>query len=610
KVIVNEAEAVITGTSFTSNPFDLIDYNYGLDYLLEHPLSNTLVTAWAMDDQGRIGSDSVSVLFRDLPVPTINVLSPLDGAVLTESPVTFTAQVFDATQVTLNGQPAQVVDNHFSGQMDLVEGLNTFTMIARNPGKAAAKTVTVNFQPSAALVSLKIEAETTQLALGHLLQLKAVGTRADGSTLDLTNSALWSSSAPSVASVNNTGFVTSLKRGITTIHASFQGLSAHLGVGVGSRVLQTIAIAHEPSFQGILVTSALKMGVGGSQSLIALGTFSDGALIDLKKNFFPHTWSSSNPDVATIDAITGRVIAIRAGTTELSVASGSVTGTTTLTVSAPPMHLFITDPPAGSTVNRSEVTVTGTVITGAAEVGITVNGLPADVFGNRFVVHDVPLEAGENTLKAEGIDANGATASSEVTVSASPTADGITLRSNIASGVAPLEINLEIDSTFGAFPTSTLSFSGPALPEITQVNPARYRVKLTTEGIYTFTAEVTDDAGTTHRDTATVVVLNFAEMDALLRAKWEGMETALLSGDIDGAMTFFSNRTQERYREIFLQIQSVLPQTFSGLEGVHLLSVQNDTAEMEAVRIEGGIRYSYPIVFIRDERGAWTLWGF
>jgi hypothetical protein len=38
---------------------------------------------------------------------------------------------------------------------------------------------------------------------------------------------------------------------------------------------------------------------------------------------------------------------------------------------------------------------------------------------------------------------------------------------------------------------------------------------------------VTDDQSNTYTDTVAVLVLDVAELDALLRAKWEGMKTAL-----------------------------------------------------------------------------------
>jgi uncharacterized protein YjdB len=48
-----------------------------------------------------------------------------------------------------------------------------------------------------------------------------------------------------------------------------------------------------------------------------------------------HVWSTSDPDVATVDAATGEVWAHGPGTVEISVKSGGHTGSITLTVTKP-----------------------------------------------------------------------------------------------------------------------------------------------------------------------------------------------------------------------------------------------------------------------------------
>ena len=556
--------------------------------------------------------------YEFLPVPNISVISPFNGELVTTSPITVTGEVYNASEVTVNGRSAILNGNTFSVPLDLVEGDNTIIVIAKNAARGAAETLTVNFQPSFALSSLVIEATTNQVPLGEDLQLRAVGTQANGAVVDLTQESVWSSSTPAVATVSSTGFVTSLDRGNTTLSASFGGLTANFSLAVGNVALQAIQIAHEELFVLVSTRPQLTLDpptleVEESVVLVPLGSFSNGDLSDLRSPLFfgafQIAYASSDPTVATVDA-SGVVTALKVGTTELSATSIGVTGTTTLTVIPPPMFLFITDPLDGSTVARDEVTVQGTVITGAPEVGITVNGILANVFGNKFVVNGVPLELGNNTLTAVGTDSNGATAAAEVVVGSFPAADEITLRANIESGIAPLDITLTIDSTFGEFSASTLSFSGPTAPQITQVSPEEYQVTLTTKGIYTFTAQVTDDQGTSHTDSVAVVVLNRTDVESLLITKWEDMQAALLSGDLDGAMTYFAGRSQERFSSMFQQIQSLLPDAFGSIEDVHLLFVRNGEAEMEAIRTEGGITYSYPIVFIQDETGTWKLWGF
>ena len=61
---------------------------------------------------------------------------------------------------------------------------------------------------------------TTSIQTGYTVQMTAVGTYNDGSTKTLTSGVFWSSSAPSIASVNSSGLVTGVSPGQTTIQGS------------------------------------------------------------------------------------------------------------------------------------------------------------------------------------------------------------------------------------------------------------------------------------------------------------------------------------------------------------------------------------------------------
>ena len=71
----------------------------------------------------------------------------------------------------------------------------------------------------------------TCVAPGNIT-LTATATRSDGTTANVTSQATWSSTAPSVATVSNTGVVTVLNTGATDVLASFQGRSGGVTVAV------------------------------------------------------------------------------------------------------------------------------------------------------------------------------------------------------------------------------------------------------------------------------------------------------------------------------------------------------------------------------------------
>jgi uncharacterized protein YjdB len=76
------------------------------------------------------------------------------------------------------------------------------------------------------LTSISINPTAPQVDAGKTLQLQAFGTYDDGSRKPITSGVSWSSSDPSVATVDpNTGILTGVATGTSTITASAQALS-------------------------------------------------------------------------------------------------------------------------------------------------------------------------------------------------------------------------------------------------------------------------------------------------------------------------------------------------------------------------------------------------
>jgi RHS repeat-associated protein len=87
------------------------------------------------------------------------------------------------------------------------------------------------FHYIAPFVSITIDPATASLNVGSTVQLTAFGV-ATGTTTDITSSALWSSSNPSVATVNASGLVRAVAAGSATITAAFRSLSRTAAISV------------------------------------------------------------------------------------------------------------------------------------------------------------------------------------------------------------------------------------------------------------------------------------------------------------------------------------------------------------------------------------------
>jgi uncharacterized protein YjdB len=77
---------------------------------------------------------------------------------------------------------------------------------------------------SPVLVSIAVTPVNPSIVAGTQQQFDAMGTYSDGSHRDLTTTATWTSSNPSVATINSTGLATGVSAGTTTIQAASAGI--------------------------------------------------------------------------------------------------------------------------------------------------------------------------------------------------------------------------------------------------------------------------------------------------------------------------------------------------------------------------------------------------
>ena len=433
KVVINDAEANIGSGSFTGQA----DIMYGHSYIM--------LTAWGIDANGRIGHHDVPLQYKYVPTPQVYISSHFDGELVSDSLITVTGQVSDSVSVTINGVQAIMDGNTFTAQIEIKEGQNAITVIAKNSVKAKAQTINVTYNPALpiSLQSLTIEpsaiylahpqdSNTIYLPRGDSLQLKLTGTYSNGQTVDLTQQAQWASSNTN-ATVNKGLMKASIAIGgtnWTTINAAISGLTSSRLIYVGPPVLKNIKVGYEwgTGYQ----TDNPEIKAGEALQLKAFGVYTDGSVMDISSKV---TWSSETVSVAAIDS-NGLATAMNKGTTQISASSQlintygekiptgsgaiptyqSISGNTTLTVTLPPVYIFITTPTDESTINASTTTVTGKILGTSSDIGITVNGITATVAGDIFTANNVPLLEGTNKITATATSNNGQTVTHSITI--------------------------------------------------------------------------------------------------------------------------------------------------------------------------------------------------
>jgi uncharacterized protein YjdB len=170
------------------------------------------------------------------------------------------------------------------------------------------------------LTTITVTPATPSVIAGDTLQLTATGSYDDGSTKNISGSVTWTTSDNGVATVSSAGLLTGVAEGTATLTATSAAISGTTTATVQISGLQSITLSPTgPSIKQ-----------GATQQFTATGHLQDGST----KVLTSVTWTSSNTDVATIDA-TGLATALSvtaSSATTITATSGTVSANTTLTV--------------------------------------------------------------------------------------------------------------------------------------------------------------------------------------------------------------------------------------------------------------------------------------
>lgn len=177
---------------------------------------------------------------------------------------------------------------------------------------------------AAELRSIAIQPANPMVAAGTSLQLSAVGTYSDGSTLDLTTSVTWASADTTLAEVSNgaasKGLALGKAPGAVGVSASDPAtmIAGAATLTVTDAVLRAITIAP--------ANATLPIGFG--RQLTATGQFSDGSSRDITTQV---SWSSLSPAIVSVSDAANRkgfATGVAAGTTTVVARLNDLVGST------------------------------------------------------------------------------------------------------------------------------------------------------------------------------------------------------------------------------------------------------------------------------------------
>jgi hypothetical protein len=145
----------------------------------------------------------------------------------------------------------------------------------------------------------------------------------------------------------------------------------------------------------------------------------------------------------------------------------------------------------------------------------------------------------------------------------------------------------------------TIDYVGSTLQGVT--------VSFAAPGLYYPTVSVTEQSGTVRSTTAIIQVFDRSQLDTLLQNKWTAMKNALRLGDISGAVRHIVMRRRATYEAMFNALTVPLTNIDQVLTNVTFLEQRGIEAEYEMIVTEGGVAYSFLVLFEIDEDGVWRV---
>jgi uncharacterized protein YjdB len=190
------------------------------------------------------------------------------------------------------------------------------------------------------LLSILVTPDSTSVPLGISQSFTATGVFSNGDSQDLA-AAVWTSSDSTKVPIDSSGSAQTLGVATVTISATYGSITGSSSFTVLPAALVSIAL--NPSNSSI--------ALGTTVPLTPVGTFTDGSTQTLS----PVLWNSDDPTVAFVAVNgTGLVSGNAIGSANISATSGSITGSTSVTVTPAVISSIAVTPgsvtiPAGTT---------------------------------------------------------------------------------------------------------------------------------------------------------------------------------------------------------------------------------------------------------------------
>jgi hypothetical protein len=98
-------------------------------------------------------------------------------------------------------------------------------------------------------------------------------------------------------------------------------------------------------------------------------------------------------------------------------------------------------------------------------------------------------------------------------------------------------------------------------------------------------------------------------MNALFTNLWNGMNDALVRGDVNGAAQYLNESAKHKYLPVFDTLKLQFPQIIASYSPLRRISITDSIGEYAIVRPYNDQNRVYLIYFLQDIDGVWRVDG-
>ncbi len=271
-----------------------------------------------------------------------------------------------------------------------------------------------------------------------------------------------------------------------------------------------------------------------------------------------------------------------------------------------PLSIQIVTPADSALIADDSVNITGT-FTGPPDTAITINGKVACIQGTSFVVPQLPLRTGANTLQANATTHDELITTRTHQINSSGPSP-LTARMTPPCGPAPHTARVYLDNRSAELVSVDIDFDGDGILEISNGDPkAPLSFTFPNPGRFDTTIWANDINGTTYYRELPVIATDISVMDDLLRNTYSEMLERLRAGALEGGLNMIATPARQHYKSVFDALAPDLGAIVDQLGTLDKGTIGTEYAEYLLIRTRGPGGDAFLIYFIRGEDGVWRL---